>query len=142
MKTTLLQKLSKEITEGKWATDIDVAVEIIDREGVGSVEMATVYQGEGSGKGSEICALRHDPDNGLDLHDARYKADAKAISLTPQLIMEVLELRNGLRLALGQLEGIKPKSGVQSASLRADIAILRADIAMLRSLLTRHETTN
>lgn len=46
-----------------------------------------------------------------------------------RLIASAPELLEALRLLIGQLEGIKPKSGVHSSSLNADMAIARSAIA-------------
>lgn len=108
MKTETLIELQRSITQGKWATDIKVAIEIIDKEGRKAIDFATVYQGEGPGKGSEICALRHDPDDGLDLHDEQYKADTRAITLVPELIAEVIRLREALRAMLAVQSELPP----------------------------------
>lgn len=49
-------------------------------------------------------------------------ANARLIAAAPDLL-------RALELALGQLEGSKPLSGVHASSLRADIEIARAAIA-------------
>ena len=59
-------------TPRPWATDIEV--ETFDGS---QMELAVIYVNHGSGKGSEICAFRHAPEEGLDntseeqIHNAR-----------------------------------------------------------------------
>ena len=47
-------------------------------------------------------------------------------AFAPALVAEVKALRSSLALLLGQLEGVKAKSGVHASSLAADIAIARS----------------
>jgi len=54
--------------------------------------------------------------------DPEAEANARLIASAPDLL-------HALRLALGQLEGCKPLSGVHASSLRADLQIVRAAIA-------------
>ena len=108
MQTTKTQQANErtqpQFTPGPWAQDIIESAEIIDAEGVNSgrkndhrISQATVYVNHGSGKGSQICALPHDPDDGLDLHDPEYIANAKLIAAAPDLLEAVKELSAKLR---------------------------------------------
>jgi len=63
-------------TARPWATDIDV--ETFDGA---QMEIATIFVNHGSGQGGEICAFRHDPDDGLDNNSEEQRANAHLIVL-------------------------------------------------------------
>lgn len=72
MKTKTENTVTDKATARPWATDIEVPT----FDGA-QMEICTIYVNHGSGKGGEICAFRHDPEDGLDntseeqIHNAR-----------------------------------------------------------------------
>jgi len=72
-------------TPGPWRHDLPIAVDLIKKSQ--PIDGCTIFIAHGPSVGGEICTLRHDPEDGLDLvNDPQQLANAKLIAAAPELL--------------------------------------------------------